>query len=117
MEQYIGEEFEAVVSSVANFGMFAELENTCEGMIPITALDGYYVYDEGTYSLVCGLQSYKLGDRIKVRIESVDLIARKIEMRLAEQKPKLVIPKPRDYRVTKKASDRHDRHSNKRRRR
>lgn len=97
MEQFVGEEFEAVVSSVTNFGLFAELENTCEGMIPITALDGYYVYDEATWSLVCGLQSYKLGDRIKVRIESVDLIARRVEMRLAEQKPKLVIPKPRDF--------------------
>ena len=102
MQEFIGEEFEAVVSSVTNFGLFAELPNTCEGMIPITALDGYYTYEESTYSLVCGLQSYKLGDRIKVVIEGVDLISRRIEMRLAEQKPKLIIPKPRDHRTTKR---------------
>lgn len=101
MERFIGQEFDAVVSSVTGFGLFAELENSCEGMIPITTLDGYYSYDEGTYSLVCGLQSYRLGDRIKVVIDSVDLICRKIEMRIADgqQKPRLVIPKPRDHRA------------------
>ncbi len=104
MQQFIGEEFDAVVSSVTGFGLFAELSNTCEGMIPITALDGYYVFDEAAFSLSNGLSSYRLGDKIRVIIEDVDLISRKVEMRIADgtQKPKLVIPKPRDHRRERK---------------
>lgn len=93
MAQFVGEEFDAVVSSVTNFGLFCELENTCEGMIPIITLDGYYVYDEASCSLNCGISSYRLGDKVRVVIESADPILRKVEMRLAAQKPKLVIPK------------------------
>lgn len=82
MLDYIGEEFDAVISSVNAFGFFAELDNTCEGLVPISSLDGYYIYDENTYSLTLGKKSYKLGDRVRVVIEDVDIISRKIDMQL-----------------------------------
>lgn len=84
MSAHVGEEFDARISSVTGFGLFAELENTCEGLIPITTLDGYFVYDEKNYRLTCGSRIYRLGDTIRVRIESADVSAHKVEMRLIE---------------------------------
>ena len=46
VQDKIGEIFEASVSSVASFGMFAVLENTCEGLIPMSTLDGAFTFDE-----------------------------------------------------------------------
>lgn len=82
MSAHIGEEFDARISSVTGFGLFAELENTCEGLIPITSLDGFFVYDEKNHRLTCGAQVYRLGDPIRVRIEAADIAAHKVEMRL-----------------------------------
>ncbi|MBQ8398269.1 MAG: ribonuclease R [Clostridia bacterium] len=82
MSAHVGEEFDARISSVTGFGLFAELDNTCEGLIPIATLDGYFVYDEKNYRLTCGAQVYRLGDRIRVRIEEADVSAHKVEMRL-----------------------------------
>ncbi|MBR6708408.1 MAG: ribonuclease R, partial [Clostridia bacterium] len=73
MAAHVGEAFDARISSVTGFGIFAELENTCEGLIPITTLDGYFVYDEKNHRLTCGSQVYCLGDAIRVRIVSADV--------------------------------------------
>ncbi|MBE6572976.1 MAG: ribonuclease R [Ruminococcaceae bacterium] len=92
MQAYLGEEFDAVISSVTNFGIFCELGNTCEGLIPITKLDGYYIYNEETCSLRCGDKAYRLGDSVRVRVDEIDLIARKIEMSLAGSTGERYIP-------------------------
>ena len=84
MASHVGEEYDARISSVTGFGLFAELENTCEGLIPIATMDGYFVYDEKNYRLTCGSRIYRLGDAIRVRIESADVSAHKVEMRLVE---------------------------------
>lgn len=80
----VGNEYDATISSVTSFGIFAELENTCEGLIPIATLDGYFVFDEKNYRLTCGAEIYRLGDKIRVRIEEADISARKVEMRVVK---------------------------------
>ena len=53
MIQHIGDEFEGIVSSVANFGMFIELPNTIEGMVHIANMtDDYYRFEERQMALV-----------------------------------------------------------------
>jgi len=53
MEAHVGEVFEGVVSGVTGWGMFVELENTCEGLIRAAAMeDDFYIFDAGSYSLV-----------------------------------------------------------------
>lgn len=53
MIQHIGDEFEGIISSVANFGMFIELPNTIEGMVHISNMtDDYYQFDERQMALV-----------------------------------------------------------------
>lgn len=61
MASHVGEEYDAQISSVTSFGLFAELENTCEGLIPIATLDGYFVYDEKNYRLTCGSPDLSAG--------------------------------------------------------
>jgi ribonuclease R len=86
MMNHIGEEFEGIISGVAPFGMFVVLNETgAEGMIHISKLgEDYWNLDEKKYRIV-GERSGKfftLGDRVKVKIEAVDLDNRKLEMRL-----------------------------------
>ena len=53
MIQHIGDEFEGIVSSAANFGMFIELPNTIEGMVHISNMtDDYYQFDERQMALI-----------------------------------------------------------------
>ncbi len=81
MSKRIGEEFEGIISSVTNFGMFVELPNTIEGLVHMSTLeDDYYVYDEKHLSLV-GERTrniYKLGDEIRIRVLKVDMFAHEI---------------------------------------
>lgn len=86
MMNHVGEEFEGIISGVAPFGLFVILNDTgAEGMIHISKLgEDYWNLDEKKYRIV-GEKTGKfftLGDKIKVKIEAVDLDNRKLEMRL-----------------------------------
>ena len=79
LEGHIDEEFDAVISSVTSFGFFVELANTCEGLVPISSLDGYFDYNEKALTLSCGQTVYHLGDRVRVRLVSCDRVTRKAD--------------------------------------
>lgn len=78
MEQFLGEEFDATVSSVTSFGLFAELDNTVEGLVPISTLPGVFVFDEKNITLRSRYITYKLGDKLRVRLEEADVIRGKL---------------------------------------
>lgn len=85
MMNHVGEEFEGIISGVAPFGLFVVLDDTgAEGMIHISKLgEDFWNLDEKKYRIV-GERTGKfftLGDKVKVKIESVDLDNRKLEMR------------------------------------
>ncbi len=85
MSGHIGEVFEGVISGVTSWGMYVELPNTVEGLVHITSLDDdYYVYHESSYELVGESKNrhYKLGQRVKVRVESTDKLLRMIDFKL-----------------------------------
>ncbi len=84
MINHIGEEYEATVSGLTSFGIFAELDNTCEGMIPFTAYGHRYVYDERRQIIVGPERTFRFGDRIRVRVEEADLINRKVKFALLQ---------------------------------
>ena len=81
MANHLGEEFEGIISSVTNFGLFVELQNTIEGLVHITSLyDDYYVYDE-RYMKLAGEHSgrvFSLGEKIDVVVSNVNLDSREI---------------------------------------
>ncbi len=84
MRGKVGESFSAVVSSVASFGIFAMLDNTCEGLIPLEEMRGYFVYDEKNMCVRSGDASYRVGDRIKVRLEEVDMARCKLRFAIVD---------------------------------
>lgn len=70
MEQHIGEEFEGIVSSVTSFGMFVELDNLIEGLVPLRDMNDFFHFDEEHLTLT-GEKShvkYSIGERLIVKV-------------------------------------------------
>ena len=70
MEGHIGEEFEGMISSITNFGMFVELDNLIEGLVPIKDMKDFFHYDEEHMTLT-GEKShvkYTIGERVVVKV-------------------------------------------------
>ena len=85
MAKHIGEEFEGVISGVTEWGFFVELPNTVEGLVRVTELkDDFYQFYEDTYELVgeATNKRYKLGQKVKVVVESTDKLMRTIDFAL-----------------------------------
>ena len=83
MTHHIGEEFEGVVSSVTNFGVFVELDNTVEGMIKIESLpQDQYEYLEDKFCLKGYKHTFTIGDRLKVRSVRADILSKEIDFEL-----------------------------------
>ena len=85
MESKIGEEYEGIVSSVTNFGIFVELDNTVEGLIRYEKLgDEYFIYNEETRQAI-GENSgkvYKIGDKVKIRVANASKLMRQIDFEI-----------------------------------
>lgn len=82
MEQFIGEEFDGVISGVTNWGFYVELPNTVEGLVHINELrDDYYLFDELHYELIGEMtrRTYKLGQPIRVQVTGCDRFAKTID--------------------------------------
>ena len=86
MSEHIGERFDAVISGVTSFGLFAELPNTVEGFIPIETLFGEFKYDAERFRLIGQTESYTIGESIRVKVVDVDFERRRTEFRLLEKK-------------------------------
>lgn len=70
MESHIGEEFEGMISSVTSFGMFVELDNLVEGLVPLRDMPDFFNYDEERMTLT-GEKShvkYTIGERVLVKV-------------------------------------------------
>lgn len=89
MMKHIGEEYEGMITSVLNFGMFVELDNLIEGLISNDDMRGdTYYYDESTFSYV-GKNSnkhYRLGDRVKVTVLNASKENKTVDFILSEMK-------------------------------
>jgi ribonuclease R len=92
IEQYIGEDFEGVISGVTEFGLFISLKNLLiEGLVHIRDLDDdYYVFDEAGMFLIGRhrKQRYRLGDPVKVKVLSANKESRNIDFILVQEKKK-----------------------------
>ncbi|SFX21670.1 ribonuclease R [Thermoactinomyces sp. DSM 45891] len=87
MKEHVGEEFEGVISSITNFGIFVELPNTVEGLIHVSNLtDDYYNFHERAYLLIGERTKhiFRMGDPIKIRVSGASLEERKVDFELVE---------------------------------
>ena len=84
MKDYLGEEFDAVISGVARFGFWAEtVAHKCEGLISINDLNDFdeFRHIESDYSLV-GKRSgrkFRMGDKVKIKVVSANLDKRQLD--------------------------------------
>ncbi|MBP3037944.1 ribonuclease R [Bacillaceae bacterium Marseille-Q3522] len=89
MEDKIGQEYDGIISSVTNFGMFVELPNTIEGLVHVSYMtDDYYRYDERHYAMIGERTGnvFRIGDEISVRVIKVDKDERIIDFEIAGMK-------------------------------
>ena len=85
MESKIGEEYDGIISSVTNFGIFVELENTVEGLIRYENLgEEYFIYNEERREAI-GENShkvYKIGDKVRIRVVDANKLLRRIDFEI-----------------------------------
>ena len=85
MENRLGEEFDGVISSITEWGMYVELPNTIEGMVRLDSLrDDHYEYDDMTYSLK-GIKHgrvFRLGESVRIKVADVDTYMRTIDFEI-----------------------------------
>lgn len=87
MSEKIGEEYDGVVSGVTSFGVFVELSNTIEGMIPYAGLpEDDYEYFEERFLLRGKKYSFRIGDCVRIKVAGVDFGNRKIDFFLINKK-------------------------------
>ena len=89
MEDKVGEEYDAIVSSITKWGMFAQLDNTVEGLIRFENMgeDEYFIYDDAN-KVLRGERTnklYKIGQKIKVEVIAASKEMRTVDFRLINE--------------------------------
>jgi ribonuclease R len=91
MQNRIGEDFDGLITSVTKFGFFVELTDLfIEGLVPLNTLtDDRYTYHENTREII-GQRSrkiYSLGRKIRVLVDRIDPVEKKIQFAVFEEEP------------------------------
>ena len=85
MQEHIGEEFDAIVSGVSEWGIYVEETNTkAEGMVKLRDMkDDFYELNEKLYAIVGKStgKKYSLGDKIRVKLVASDSERRTLDFR------------------------------------
>ena len=85
----IGEEFDGMISSVTNFGLFVELPNTIEGLVHVSYMtDDYYRFDEQHFAMIGERTGnvYRIGDEITVKVVNVNKDEHSIDFEIVGMK-------------------------------
>ena len=91
MQDRVGEDFDGLVTSVTKFGFFVELTDLfVEGLVPLNTLtDDRYTFHENTREII-GQRSrkrYHLGQKIRVLVDRIDPVEKKIQFAVLEEAP------------------------------
>lgn len=110
MSDKLGEEFDAHISGVSEFGIYAEVDdNKCEGLISVRNLGNEgFDYDESTYTLI-GRQShhrFTLGDPIRIKVAAANLFRKQLDYEFVRKLTSETAesPTPRPIHITNKPS-------------
>jgi len=97
MQDRVGEDFDGLITSVTKFGFFVELTDLfVEGLVPLNTLtDDYYTYHENTRQIIGqrSRKTYSLGQRIRVLVDRIDPVEKKIQFAILEEAPRRPTPK------------------------
>jgi ribonuclease R len=110
MEPRIGEDFDGLIISVTKFGFFVELTDLfVEGLVPLNTLDDdRYTFHENTRQIIGQRtrKTYSMGDRLKVIVDRIDPVEKKIQFAVLEEQP----PRPGPSKRRNSAGTRRDNH-------
>ncbi|MBI0157458.1 ribonuclease R [Gilliamella sp. M0364] len=88
MQDHVGEVFNGTISSVVNFGFFVRLDDLfIDGLVHVSSLENdYYIYDASRNRLIGENTrfTYRLGDKVQVKVENVNPEERKIDFSLVD---------------------------------
>lgn len=88
LQDRVGESFDGVISGVTGFGLFIEIQEIyADGLVHVSSLQNDYYHFDASGRRLVGERTrrvYRLGDRIRVRIDRVDLDERKIDLQIDE---------------------------------
>ncbi len=85
MQRHIGDIFDGIISGVTSFGVFVELENTCEGLARLNNLPrDKYEFLENRYLLKGTKHKYTLGDKVKIEVLATDIENRKVTFKILD---------------------------------
>ena len=91
MQDRVGEDFDGLITSVTKFGFFVELTDLfVEGLVPLNTLtDDFYIYHENTRQIIGqrSRKTYSLGQRIRVLVDRIDPVEKKIQFAILEEAP------------------------------
>jgi len=73
MSEHIGDVYIGIISSVTNFGVFVTLDNTCEGLVHVSDMDGYYEFDSSSLELYSNSKRYSIGQKVKIKVVGVNI--------------------------------------------
>jgi ribonuclease R len=97
MKQFLGDDFDGIISGVAAFGFWVEtVDHKCEGLVSVKDLNTYddFKHDETDYALVGERtkKKFRMGDKIKIKVVAANLLKRQLDyewvMEGAESKTK-----------------------------
>ncbi len=92
MEQHVGDDFDGLIISVTKFGFFVELTDLfVEGLVPLNTLaDDRYTFHEATRQIIGqrSRKTYGLGNRVRVLVDRIDPVEKKIQFAVLEEEPK-----------------------------
>jgi ribonuclease R len=92
MQDRIGEEFDGLIVSVTKFGFFVELVDLfIEGLVALDSLEGdHYTFRENTRQIIGARtrKTYSIGDKVRVLVDRIDYVLRKIQFSVVEDKPR-----------------------------
>src|SRR5271170_736981 len=106
MQDRVGEDFDGLITSVTKFGFFVELSDLfVEGLIPLNTLtDDFYTYRENTRQIIGqrSRKTYSMGQRIRVLVDRIDPVEKKIQFAIVEEVPPHPASKPSSKKAKRK---------------
>ena len=93
MQDYLGEEFDGIISGVASFGFFVEtVLHKCEGMVTVRDLSEFdeFKLDEADYALV-GMRTgkkFRMGDAVRIKVVAANLEKRQLDYHWVQEEGK-----------------------------
>ena len=91
MQKHIGEKFDGVISGMCSTAFWVELDNTIEGVVPLSSLkDDFYIFDQEKYVLTgrSAGRRFKLGQSVRIKVTGASVRGRSISFELAGKKKK-----------------------------